>query len=163
MQDQEAQKILEDAYFKVAVQVGTPGSARSYGKRKLSSAQRTAATEGNYYQKARELLDKAGNIVADEPDCRLALYAVKGFDLRNPAVVELTFTDTEVTVTAWAKEGWISQKTAQKAADAALEKLGLKSKEGFRRNYLRPAIDMNLIRMTIPDKPNSRNQRYIKI
>ena len=46
---------------------------------------------------------------------------------------------------------------------ALMEKLGLKSKEGFRRNYLRPAIDMNLIRMTIPDKPNSRNQRYIKI
>ncbi|MFR5081344.1 MAG: Fic family protein [Anaerobutyricum hallii] len=33
-------------------------------------------------------------------------------------------------------------------------------KEGFRRNYLRPAMKMNLIRMTIPDKPNSRNQRY---
>ena len=44
-----------------------------------------------------------------------------------------------------------------------MEKLGLKSKEGFRRNYLRPAIDLNLIRMTIPDKPNSRNQRYVKI
>ena len=28
---------------------------------------------------------------------------------------------------------------------ALMEKLGLKSKEGFRRNYLRPAIDMNLI------------------
>lgn len=45
---------------------------------------------------------------------------------------------------------------------ALMEKLGLKSKEGFRRNYLRPAINLNLIRMTIPDKPNSRNQRYIK-
>jgi len=44
-----------------------------------------------------------------------------------------------------------------------MEKLGLKSKEGFRRNYLRPATDMNLIRMTIPDKPNSRNQRYVKV
>ena len=44
-----------------------------------------------------------------------------------------------------------------------MDKLGLKSKEGFRRNYLRPAMDMNLIRMTIPDKPNSRNQRYVKV
>ena len=43
-----------------------------------------------------------------------------------------------------------------------MEKLGLKSKEGFRRNYLRPAINMNLIQMTIPDKPNSRNQRYMR-
>ena len=46
---------------------------------------------------------------------------------------------------------------------ALMEKLGLQSKEGFRRNYLRPAIDLDLIRMTIPDKPNSRNQRYIKV
>ena len=43
-----------------------------------------------------------------------------------------------------------------------MEKLGLKSKEGFRRNYLRPAIELNLIHMTIPDKPNSKNQRYVK-
>lgn len=48
-------------------------------------------------------------------------------------------------------------------SNSLMEKLGLKSKEGFRRNYLRPAVDMNLIRMTIPDKPNSRNQRYVKI
>ena len=48
-------------------------------------------------------------------------------------------------------------------SNALMEKLGLKSKEGFRRNYLHPAIEQNLIRMTIPDKPNSRNQRYIKL
>ena len=48
-------------------------------------------------------------------------------------------------------------------SNTLMDKLGLKSKEGFRRNYLRPAIDMNLIRMTIPDKPNSRNQRYVKV
>ena len=45
---------------------------------------------------------------------------------------------------------------------ALMEKLGLKSKEGFRRKYLRPAVDMNLICMTIPEKPNSRNQRCLK-
>ena len=46
--------------------------------------------------------------------------------------------------------------------NAIMEKLGLKSKEGFRRNYLRPAMEQNLICMTIPEKPNSRNQRYRK-
>ena len=46
--------------------------------------------------------------------------------------------------------------------NALMEKLGLKSREGLRRNYLRPAMEMHLIHMTIPDKPNSRNQRYIK-
>ena len=43
-----------------------------------------------------------------------------------------------------------------------MEKLGLSSKEGFRRNYLRPALDRNAIRLTIPEKPSSKNQRYIK-
>ena len=46
---------------------------------------------------------------------------------------------------------------------ALMEKLGLKAKEGFRRNYLVPAIELNLIRMTIPENPNNRNQKYIKI
>ena len=46
---------------------------------------------------------------------------------------------------------------------ALMEKLGLKSREGFRRNYLHPAMDMGLVRMTIPDKPNSRNQRYVRV
>lgn len=47
-------------------------------------------------------------------------------------------------------------------SNSLMNKLELKSKEGFRRNYLRPAINMGLIRMTIPDKPNSRNQRYVR-
>ena len=47
-------------------------------------------------------------------------------------------------------------------SNVLMEKVGLKSKEGFFRNYLRPATEMNLVQMTIPDKPNSKNQRYIK-
>ena len=43
-----------------------------------------------------------------------------------------------------------------------MEMLGLKSKETFRKNYMNPALELNLVKMTIPDKPNSRNQRYIK-
>lgn len=48
-------------------------------------------------------------------------------------------------------------------SSSLMEKLELKSREGFRRNYLHPALELNLIRMTIPDKPNSRNQRYVKL
>ena len=44
-----------------------------------------------------------------------------------------------------------------------MEKLGLKSREGFRKNYLNPAIDMCVIKMTAPDTPRSRNQRYIRV
>jgi len=38
--------------------------------------------------------------------------------------------------------------------------LGLKDRKSFRARYLKPAIDSLLISMTLPDKPNSRLQRY---
>lgn len=47
-------------------------------------------------------------------------------------------------------------------ASALLERLGLRSKEALRHNYLDPAIEAGLVEMTIPDKPTSRNQRYQK-
>lgn len=45
---------------------------------------------------------------------------------------------------------------------ALMELLELKSKETIRRHYIHPALKLNLIQMTLPDKPQSRNQRYIK-
>ena len=47
-------------------------------------------------------------------------------------------------------------------SNAIMEALGLKSKETLRKSYINPAIEMGAIRMTIPDKPSSRNQRYVK-
>lgn len=38
--------------------------------------------------------------------------------------------------------------------------LGLRDRKSFRERYLRPALDAGLIEMTLPDKPNSRLQRY---
>lgn len=43
-----------------------------------------------------------------------------------------------------------------------MEKLGLSHRPTFRKNYLLPAIKQGLVEMTIPDKPNSRNQKYRK-
>ena len=38
--------------------------------------------------------------------------------------------------------------------------LGLKNDEHFRKAYLVPALEAGFIEMTIPDKPNSRLQKY---
>ncbi len=43
-----------------------------------------------------------------------------------------------------------------------MQRLGLSHKPTFRKNYLNPAIEQDLIERTIPDKPNSRNQKYRK-
>lgn len=41
-----------------------------------------------------------------------------------------------------------------------MERLGLSHRPTFRKNYLNPALEKLLIERTIPDKPNSKNQRY---
>ena len=38
--------------------------------------------------------------------------------------------------------------------------LGLKDEKHFRQRYLQAALAAGLIEMTIPDKPNSRLQKY---
>lgn len=48
------------------------------------------------------------------------------------------------------------------SATELMEKLNLKSRAGFRNNYLQPALDAGLIGMTEPDKPTSKNQKYFK-
>ena len=47
-------------------------------------------------------------------------------------------------------------------SESIMVMLGLKSKETFRKNYMNPAMEQGYIIMTIPDKPRSRNQRYVK-
>jgi len=39
-------------------------------------------------------------------------------------------------------------------------KLGLKDEKHFREAYQQPAVAAGLIEITIPDKPNSRLQKY---
>lgn len=48
------------------------------------------------------------------------------------------------------------------SANEIMNRLGVKSKETLRNTHLNPAIENGLIRMTLPDKPNSKNQKYIK-
>ena len=49
------------------------------------------------------------------------------------------------------------------SATEIMNRLGMKSLNSFRKNYLTPAIEAGLVSMTEPDKPTSRNQRYFKV
>ena len=44
-----------------------------------------------------------------------------------------------------------------------IEFLGLSDRKHFRKAYLKPLLDSGQPVMTIPDKPNSRNQKYIRV
>ncbi len=46
------------------------------------------------------------------------------------------------------------------SAKELLERLGLKHRPTFSKNYLHPALELGFIEMTVPDKPNSSKQRY---
>lgn len=48
------------------------------------------------------------------------------------------------------------------SATELMKRLGLSHRPTFRKNYLNPALEQKLIERTIPDKPNSRNQKYRK-
>ncbi len=49
-----------------------------------------------------------------------------------------------------------------KSGKELMELIGLKHRPTFRNNYLLPALGLGLVEMTIPDKPNSSKQRYMK-
>ncbi|MCC8356381.1 MAG: Fic family protein [Oscillospiraceae bacterium] len=48
------------------------------------------------------------------------------------------------------------------SAAELMKHLGLSHRPTFRENYLNPAMEQGLVEMTLPDKPNSRNQKYRK-
>lgn len=48
------------------------------------------------------------------------------------------------------------------SANEIMKKLHIKSKETLRKTYLNPALENGLIKMTLPDKPHSKNQKYFK-
>ncbi|GHT06691.1 hypothetical protein AGMMS49525_15230 [Bacteroidia bacterium] len=41
-----------------------------------------------------------------------------------------------------------------------LSAVNLKDREKFMKNYIKPLVEESLLAMTVPDKPNSRFQKY---
>ena len=46
------------------------------------------------------------------------------------------------------------------SSNELMARVGLSHRGTFRKNYLQPALDLGVVEMTVPDKPNSRNQKY---
>lgn len=53
--------------------------------------------------------------------------------------------------------------TYPQSAQQIMDRLNLKSRVSFRKNYILPALEAGLIGMTVPEKPTSKNQMYFKI
>lgn len=56
----------------------------------------------------------------------------------------------------------VMEKDVPLSAIEIMNRLGIKSRDTLRNSYLKPAIENGLVKMTLPDSPNSKNQRYVK-
>ena len=52
--------------------------------------------------------------------------------------------------------------TVPRSRQEMMEFLKLANRKNFVERHLKPLLDSEKLVMTIPDKPNSKNQRYVK-
>ena len=79
-------------------------------------------------------------------------------DLMNSTSVQANHVSSYVNKLLKVMEPGVSMTTSE-----LMEKLNMKSRISFRENYLIPALENGLIKMTDPDKPTSKNQMYYKV
>ncbi|MFM7632223.1 MAG: Fic family protein [Betaproteobacteria bacterium] len=84
---------------------------------------------------------------------RHPLSLVPVADSQRVANQVTTQVTTQVAALLYRLKGEMTRQAMQDA-------LGLANREYFRKAYLAPALDQGVIEMTVPDKPNSRSQRY---
>ncbi len=72
----------------------------------------------------------------------------------------LTTSTPEVTQEVTPEVRLLSVLTSEMTRQQLKEALGLKDDDHFRKAYLLPALEAELIEMTIPDKPRSSKQKY---
>jgi predicted HTH transcriptional regulator len=93
-----------------------------------------------------------------EEDFRVVIWRRKN-DNADLNVKDFTPYDTPQ-VTPQVKVLLFMLKDGDKSVVEMMERLGLKDRHNFNERYLQPALSLRLVGMTIPDKPNSRLQRY---
>lgn len=109
--------------------------------------------QGEYY-KALEVADKAGESTA---------FIEFMLNTIRDALAELIQTEQVCDqVTDQVKRLLSALGNETLSAKELLERLELKHRPTFSNNYLRPALEMGLIKMTVPDKPNSSKQKYFR-
>lgn len=76
----------------------------------------------------------------------------------NQALDELT--PTKEIISPYVEKLLSVMGTRTLSAQEIMRELGLTNRQSFMRVYLHPALELGLVQMTIPDKPNSRLQTY---
>ena len=80
------------------------------------------------------------------------------YDLRSAS----TQGSTQVTAQDERINRLIEYCSEPRTRDELQQCVGIKTREYFRRVILKPLLESGQLKMTIPDKPNSQNQKYVK-
>ena len=136
LRQEEAEQLLAEAFSAEMLVLGEVSwmyrgkfthkmSVRSYIKSKTVKLCTNVETKENLYSCAWEKMQEVvAAQVHNEENYRICIVG-SGVWSMNPAVVELSFGDTYMEITAWAKEGIIKQHTAEKAIQTCLDAFDL--------------------------------------
>ncbi|GAB4450816.1 MAG: hypothetical protein OHK0036_10170 [Bacteroidia bacterium] len=93
---------------------------------------------------------------------KLNFFSKKIF-FTNSEVLKTIISDKSESVTEHVTEHvkkLISLMTDEHSREELMKLLNITHREYFRSEYIQKAIQLGLIEMTLPDKPNSKNQKY---
>jgi len=120
--EEQAKQLLEAKANEIYVGDAGKGARASYARLKVRSASASAAASEKDCERMARYLQSRGKLL-EETEQRLLVMTGSGMKHMNPTVVELMLTDGTLQITAWAKEGMIPQRSAEKAVQDCLKAL----------------------------------------
>lgn len=81
----------------------------------------------------------------------------------GPTTTVATTDTTTVTTTDKQAQKILEYCSEPRSTKEILSHMGLANKQHLHKTYIKPLLAEGKLKMTIPDKPNSRNQKYVKI
>ena len=129
MQTEEAQVILDRVYEKMSSYSHFSRGDARYQKLETREVSCRRETQGNLRRELLEALRRLPCALLEEPEeDHYTVLLNSGSGKADPAVLEIRLSDTELYLTAWAKEGLFREGAAQNAMDRVLGKLNLRNK-----------------------------------
>ena len=120
----EVQSLLEQRFQALFPGFLMSSARKRYAKLRIEREQCTIRDTCGY-SAVLSALNGCGSVVVQVPHNRIVLLTTGGAAGKNPFLAELEFFENSITITVWAKEGMISQRTAQRALQDIRCLLGL--------------------------------------
>ena len=120
--EEQAKELLEAKANEIYIGDAGKGARTSYARLKMRSFSATVAAAEEDCARVAGYLQRRGDLL-EETEQRLLIMTGSGMKNMNPTVVELMLEGGMLQITAWAKEGMIPQRSAEKAVKDCLNAL----------------------------------------